>query len=72
MSGVRRPVEALQLVDVGEQDVEAAVADQPQELVAVAVDAEGVREGQRDLVAGLVGDPTALRKASLAAGGSQR
>ena len=43
-------------MDIGEEDVEAAVADQAEELVAVAVDAEGVRKRERDLVAGLVGD----------------
>ena len=45
-------VEALHLALIGEQNVERAGANQPQELVAEAVDAEAVRQGQRDLTAG--------------------
>ena len=48
-------VEAADLGLVGEQDVDV-VADQGAEGVAVAADAEGVGERERDLAAGLVGD----------------
>ena len=52
-------------MDIGEQDVEAAVAHEAQKLVAVAVDAEGVGEGERDLVAGLVRDLHGLAESFL-------
>ncbi|MFX8195593.1 hypothetical protein ABTL19_19390, partial [Acinetobacter baumannii] len=47
---------ALQLGHVGEQDVDAAVPHEAEELVAVAAHAERVREGQRDGVARLMGE----------------
>ena len=48
-------VEHRDLVLVGEQDVDR-VLDQLEEFVAVAFDAEGVRERERDLAPGLAGE----------------
>src|SRR5690606_37522038 len=57
---VRRLVEALQFVLVGEDDVDLAVAHQRQELVAVAVDAEGIGQRDGNPAAGAVGDVGSL------------
>ncbi|MGY4328810.1 hypothetical protein ACVWWG_003227 [Bradyrhizobium sp. LB7.2] len=51
---VGRFVERVQLRLVGKDDVGGAVAHQAQELVAIATDAEGIRQRERDLAAGLV------------------
>ena len=45
---ISRLVERVQLVLVGEQDVDVPLADQAKELFAIAVDTETVREGERD------------------------
>ena len=53
---IRGLVEAVQLALVGEHDVDGAVADQIEKLRAVAIDAERVRQRQRDAAAGVVRD----------------
>ncbi len=64
-------VEGEDLSLVGEEDVDVVV-DQLDELVAEAVDAEGVGGGEGDFDAGCWALMAALRMASLARGWSQR
>ena len=49
-------VQALQLALVGEDEIDRAGAHQVEELVAIAVDAERIRERQRDDAAGAMRD----------------
>ena len=60
-------VERLQLVLVGDEQVDVG-ADHPQELVAVALDAEGVGEGDADPAAGALRGRTAFSKAAISPG----
>ena len=46
----------MQLGFVGEHDVDGTVAHQPEEFVAIAVDAERIRQRQRHLALGVMRD----------------
>ena len=53
---IRRLVESLELVLVGEQDIDGPIPHQAKKFVPIPVDAEGIRKGQGDLVSGGVGN----------------
>ncbi len=61
-------VKARQLRLVGEEDVDRAAADEAEELVAVAADAEGVGQAERDAPAGRAGDARRLDEGRLGGG----
>ena len=58
-------VERMQFRPIGEEDVDRPVADQPEELVAKAVDAERIGKRQRDLASGAMGDRRGLAEGLL-------
>ena len=53
---MRDACQRLDLRLVGEKDVDASLVEKLIEAVAMAVDAEGVRQGESDLAAGLASD----------------
>ena len=59
----------MQLALIGEDQVDRAVLHQLDELAAIAIDAERIRQGQRDLAAGVMRDCRGLHKGVLGAFG---
>ncbi len=69
---IRRLIERLRLCLIGKHDIDGARAQEIEEFLTVAVDAEAVGERDRDAAAMGVRGGRRLAEGSLAAGGSQR
>ena len=64
---IRGLVQRMQFGLVGENEIDGALAHQVEKLVAVAIDAERIRQRQRDLAAGVMRDRRGLDEGFLGA-----